>query len=58
MPLFREDSLKAHPGIVVALGRLAGKVSAEEVQGMNDAVDGQHRDVGEVVREFRRGKGL
>ena len=58
VPLFREDSLKAHPGIVVALGRLAGKVSAEEVQGMNDAVDGQHRDVGEVVREFRRGKGL
>ena len=58
VPLFREDSLKAHPGIVVALGRLAGKVSAEEVQGMNDAVDGQHRDVGEVVREFRRSKGL
>jgi osmoprotectant transport system substrate-binding protein len=58
VPLFREDSLKAHPGIVVALGRLAGKVSAEEVQGMNDAVDGQHRDVGEVVREFRKGKGL
>ncbi len=58
VPLFREDSLKAHPGIVVALGRLAGKVSAEEVRGMNDAVDGQHRDVGEVVREFRKGKGL
>jgi osmoprotectant transport system substrate-binding protein len=58
VPLFREDSLKAHPGIVVALARLAGKVSAEEVQGMNDAVDGQHRDVGEVVREFRKGKGL
>jgi hypothetical protein len=25
---------------------------------MNDAVDGQHRDVGEVVREFRQRKGL
>jgi osmoprotectant transport system substrate-binding protein len=56
--LIREDSIKLHPGIQVAMERLAGKVSAEEVQGMNDAVDGQHRDVGEVVREFRRGRGL
>jgi osmoprotectant transport system substrate-binding protein len=58
VPLMRGDSIKLHPGIQVAMDRLAGKVSAEEVQGMNDAVDGQHRDVGEVVREFRRSKGL
>jgi len=58
VPLVREDSLKRHPGIRVAMDRLAGRVSAEEVRGMNDAVDGQHRDVGEVVKEFRRGKGL
>ena len=58
VPLIREDSIKMHPGIQVAMDRLAGKVSAEEVQGMNEAVDGQHRDVGEVVQEFRRAKGL
>jgi osmoprotectant transport system substrate-binding protein len=58
VPLIREDSTRLHPGIQVAMDRLAGKVSAEEVQGMNDAVDGQHRDVGDVVREFRKGKGL
>ncbi len=58
VPLVREDSLRRHPGIQVAMDRLAGKVSADEVRGMNDAVDGQHRDVGEVVREFRKGKGL
>jgi osmoprotectant transport system substrate-binding protein len=58
VPLMREDSLRAHPGIQVAMDRLAGKVSADEVRGMNYAVDSQHRDVGEVVREFRRGKGL
>jgi osmoprotectant transport system substrate-binding protein len=58
LPLMREDSLKAHPGIQVALDRLAGKVTADEVRGMNDAVDGRHRDVGDVVREFRQGKGL
>jgi osmoprotectant transport system substrate-binding protein len=58
VPLVREDSLRRHPGIRVAEERLAGKVSADEVRAMNDAVDGQHRDVGDVVREFRKGKGL
>ncbi len=58
VPLVREDSLRRHPGIQAAMARLAGKVSAEEVRGMNYAVDSEHRDVGEVVREFRRGKGL
>ncbi len=58
VPLIREDSLRAHPGIQVAVDRLAGRVTADEIRGMNDAVDGQHRDVGVVVREFRRGKGL
>jgi osmoprotectant transport system substrate-binding protein len=58
VPLFREDSLARHPGIQVAMDRLAGKVSADEVRGMNYAVDSEHKDVGEVVREFRRGKGL
>jgi osmoprotectant transport system substrate-binding protein len=58
VPLVREDSLRRHPGIQVAMDRLAGKVSADEVRGMNDAVDGQHRDVGDVVREFRRRKGF
>ncbi|MGD0445700.1 MAG: glycine betaine ABC transporter substrate-binding protein [Edaphobacter sp.] len=58
VPLFREDSLRRHPGIQVAMDRLAGKVSADEVRGMNYAVDSEHRPVGDVVSEFRRGKGL
>ena len=58
VPLVREDSLARHPGIQVAMERLAGKVSADEVRGMNYAVDSEHRDVGDVVREFRKGKGL
>ncbi len=58
VPLMREDSLRRHPRIQVAMDRLAGKVSEEEVRGMNDAVDGRHRDVGDVVREFRKSKGL
>jgi osmoprotectant transport system substrate-binding protein len=58
VPLVREDSLRRHPGIETAIERLAGKVSADEMQRMNDAVEAQHRDVGEVVREFRASKGL
>ena len=58
VPLIREDSLRRWPQIGVAMQRLAGKVSADEMRAMNLAVDGQHRDVAEVVREFRARKGL
>jgi osmoprotectant transport system substrate-binding protein len=58
VPLVRQDSVAKHPEIQAAIQRLAGKVSADEVQAMNDAVDAQHRDVGDVVREFRVRAGL
>ena len=58
VPLVREDSLQRWPEIQRAMDRLAGKVSAEEVQAMNDAVDREHEDVGVVVRGFRARKGL
>ena len=38
--------------------RLAGKVSDEDMRAMNLAVESEHRDVAEVVREFRTRKGL
>lgn len=58
VPLVREESLREHPEIRVAMDRLAGKVSAEDVRALNEAVDGQHRDASVVVREFRARKGL
>jgi osmoprotectant transport system substrate-binding protein len=58
VPLVREDSLKRWPQIGVAMQRLAGRVSAEEMRTMNLEVESQHRDVGEVVREFRARKGV
>ena len=58
VPLFRDDSLRAHPEIQAALSRLAGQVSAPEMQAMNDAVDARHEDAGDVIRRFRAGKGL
>ena len=49
---------RAHPEIQTAMDQLAGKLSAEDMQAMNDAVDGKHQDVAEVVRAFRARKGL
>ena len=58
VPLVREDSLRRWPQIGVAMQRLAGKVSADEMRAMNLAVDTQHRDAADVVRQFRASKGL
>ncbi len=56
--LFREESYRHWPKMRAAVAELAGKVNAEEMQRMNEAVDGEHRDPAEVVREFRKAKGL
>jgi osmoprotectant transport system substrate-binding protein len=53
VPLVRADSLRRWPQIAQALHALAGKVTADDMRAMNEAVDGQHRDPTEVVREFR-----
>jgi osmoprotectant transport system substrate-binding protein len=58
VPLVRDDALKRWPRIQSALTALAGKVTEEDVRAMNQAVDGRHRDLAEVVREFRSQKGL
>jgi osmoprotectant transport system substrate-binding protein len=58
VPLVRDAALRRWPQIQTALQALAGRVTAEDMRGMNEAVDGQHRDPAEVVREFRARKGL
>jgi osmoprotectant transport system substrate-binding protein len=58
VPLFREDAYSRWPQMRAAVSELAGKIDAEEMRAMNEAVDGQHRDPVEVVREFRTRKGL
>ena len=53
VPLVREDSLQRWPQIAIALNRLAGKITADDMRSMNFAVDAQHRDPAQVVRDFR-----
>ena len=58
VPLVRAEALRRWPQIQTALNALAGKITADDMRAMNEAIDGQHRDPAEVVREFRIGKGL
>ncbi len=58
VPVIRQQTLQQHPEIAQALAGLAGRISDEEMQRLNYAVDGQHRDPKEVVHEFLRSKGL
>ncbi|HSY91490.1 MAG TPA: glycine betaine ABC transporter substrate-binding protein [Candidatus Binatus sp.] len=58
VPVVRVETLREHPEIGRALDELADKISDEEMQRLNYAVDGQHRDAKEVVHEFLKSKGL
>jgi len=58
VPVMREESLREHPEVEHALVELAGKISNEEMQRLNYAVDGEHRDAADVARKFLKGKGL
>lgn len=56
VPLVRQETLARHPAVRQALAELAGRISEDEMRRLNFALDGQHRDVKEVVREFLTGK--
>jgi len=58
VPIVRKATLERFPALRGALADLAGKVSASDIRQMNYAVDGLHREPAEVVREFRKAKGL
>jgi osmoprotectant transport system substrate-binding protein len=58
VPVMRQQTLQQHPEVGQALGELAGKISDDEMQQMNYAVEGQHRDAAEVARDFLKSKGL
>lgn len=58
VPVVRHQTLQQHPEVFPVLAELAGKITDEEMQQLNYAVDGQHRDVKEVVRDFLREKRL
>jgi len=52
VPVVREQTLRGHPEIGPLLADLGDKISDQEMRRMNYAVDGQHRDAKDVVRDF------
>jgi len=58
VPVIRQQAVQRHPEIARALADLDGKISDAEMQQMNYAVDAQHRDTQDVVRDFLRVKKL
>jgi osmoprotectant transport system substrate-binding protein len=58
VPIVRKATLQKHPQVRAAIAELAGKISSTEMQQLNYQVEGELRDVKEVVREFLRSKNL
>jgi osmoprotectant transport system substrate-binding protein len=48
----RRETLRRYPQLAAAINSLAGKITAQEMRRLNFAVDGEGRDIREVVREF------
>ena len=58
VPVMRRQTIQQHPEVAQVVEELAGTISDQEMQRVNYAVDGQHRDAKEVVHEFLRSKTL
>jgi osmoprotectant transport system substrate-binding protein len=54
----RQQTLREHPELGQILDDLGGKISDQEMQKLNYALDGQHRDAKDVAHEFLKSKGL
>ena len=53
VPVVNDGAVGRFPGLIPALNELANTISDDDMRQMNYAVDGEHRDVVEVVRKFR-----
>jgi osmoprotectant transport system substrate-binding protein len=58
VPMIRAQTLDKHPELRKVLAGLGGKISEPEMRRMNFQVDGEHRNVADVVRQFLDSKGM
>ncbi|AVH62202.1 glycine betaine ABC transporter substrate-binding protein [Nostoc sp. 'Peltigera membranacea cyanobiont' N6] len=58
VPIVRQEILKKYPQLRTAISSIAGKISADEMRQLNYLVEGELRDIKDVVQEFRKLKGL
>jgi len=55
-PVVRAAALAAYPGMRAALDELAGKLTDKTMRRLNYELDGRHRPLAEVAREFLAAK--
>ncbi|WP_250125189.1 glycine betaine ABC transporter substrate-binding protein [Chroococcidiopsis sp. CCMEE 29] len=55
-PIVRQATLKKHPKLRQAIAQLGGLINEEEMRRLNYQVEGELRDIKEVVREFLQSK--
>ena len=58
VPVVRQATLDKYPRLRDILRNLGGILTVEEMRKLNYAVDGEHREARDVVREFLRRKGF
>jgi osmoprotectant transport system substrate-binding protein len=58
VPVVRQQTLARYPALRAALSELGTKISEEDMRRLNYAVDGEHRDLKQLVAEFLRQKKL
>lgn len=58
VPIVRKETLRKYPELRSIFQGLGGILSEKEMRQLNYQVDGEGRDVKEVVREFLKSKGL
>lgn len=57
-PIVRQEALKQHPELRSAIAQLGGIITEDEMRALNYQVEGELRDIKEVVREFLQAKNL
>ncbi|HZS43834.1 MAG TPA: glycine betaine ABC transporter substrate-binding protein [Blastocatellia bacterium] len=58
VPLVRTSTLNNYQKLNDVLSLLAGKITEDDMRRLNYAVDGEHRQIKDVVKEFLTAKGL
>lgn len=58
VPIIRQETLKKHPELKTAISQLSGKITASEMRQLNNLVEGELRDIKDVVTQFRKTKNL
>ena len=58
VPVARRETLRKYPEVREALRTLGGLITVDEMRQLNFEVDGEHRPIREVVRDFLAKKGI